>query len=327
MSLLHFTDCHAQLLPIYFREPSVNLGVGDARGASRRISSAKRCSSTSASRPARATRTRSPISISTRAARAYGTMGGFAHLATLVKRLRASRPGALLLDGGDTWQGSATALWTQGPGHGRRAEAPRRRRDDRRTGSSRYGAERVQGNRRARTSPARSTSSRRTCSTADFGDPVFPPYVIRDDQRRAGRDHRPGVSVHADRESALLRRRVDVRHPGREPAEGRRRGARQGRAGRRAAVAQRHGRRPEARVARDAASTRSSAATRTTACRSRRSSRTAAAARSSPTPAATASSSACSTSTCKRRQGRRLPLPAAAGVLRTCCPPIRRWAR
>ena len=41
-------------------------------------------------------------------------MGGFAHLATLVKRVRAERPGALLLDGGDNWQGSATALWTRG---------------------------------------------------------------------------------------------------------------------------------------------------------------------------------------------------------------------
>jgi sulfur-oxidizing protein SoxB len=48
------------------------------------------------------------------AARTYGRIGGFAHLATLVKKLRASRPSALLLDGGDTWQGSATALWTRG---------------------------------------------------------------------------------------------------------------------------------------------------------------------------------------------------------------------
>ena len=48
------------------------------------------------------------------AAATYGKVGGFAHLATLVKRLRASAPGALLLDGGDTWQGSATALWTRG---------------------------------------------------------------------------------------------------------------------------------------------------------------------------------------------------------------------
>ena len=48
-------------------------------------------------------------------ARQYGKVGGFAHMATLVKKLRASRPGrTLLLDGGDTWQGSATALWTNG---------------------------------------------------------------------------------------------------------------------------------------------------------------------------------------------------------------------
>ena len=49
-----------------------------------------------------------------RAAPLYGRVGGFAHLATLVARLKASRPGALLLDGGDTWQGSATSLWTRG---------------------------------------------------------------------------------------------------------------------------------------------------------------------------------------------------------------------
>src|SRR5204863_2190230 len=50
----------------------------------------------------------------TQAAKTYGRLGGFAHLATLVKRLKAARPGALLLDGGDTWQGSATSLWTKG---------------------------------------------------------------------------------------------------------------------------------------------------------------------------------------------------------------------
>ena len=49
-----------------------------------------------------------------RAARTYGKVGGYAHLATLIKRVRAERPGALLLDGGDSWQGSATALWTKG---------------------------------------------------------------------------------------------------------------------------------------------------------------------------------------------------------------------
>ena len=112
--LLHFTDCHAQLLPIHFREPSVNLGVGAARGqaaASRRRSAAEALRHRA--RHARRARVHLPRLRRTPRAR-YGKVGGFAHLATLVKRLKATRPGALLLDGGDTWQGSATALWTQG---------------------------------------------------------------------------------------------------------------------------------------------------------------------------------------------------------------------
>ena len=127
---------------VYFREPSVNLGVGAARGqaaAPGRRSAAQALRHRAA---ARATRTRSPISISSAAARAYGTIGGFAHLATLVKRLRAARPGALLLDGGDTWQGSATALWTQGQDMIDAQQAARRRHDDRPLGIH-LGAERV----------------------------------------------------------------------------------------------------------------------------------------------------------------------------------------
>ena len=86
--------------------------------------------------------------------------------------------------------------------------------------------------------------------TTDFGDPVFKPYVIARDQRRAGGDHRPGLPLHADRQPALHGRRLELRHPGRQPAEDGRRGARQGRAGGRGAVAQRHGRRPEDGLAR-----------------------------------------------------------------------------
>ena len=114
VSLLHMTDCHAQLQPIHFREPSVNLGVGDMHGqlphlvGEHLLKAAKRAGR-HAPRPMR-----SPTWTSSTAARRYGKVGGFAHLATLVKRLKASRPGALLLDGGDTWQGSATALWTKG---------------------------------------------------------------------------------------------------------------------------------------------------------------------------------------------------------------------
>jgi S-sulfosulfanyl-L-cysteine sulfohydrolase len=108
---LHFTDCHAQLLPIYFREPSVNLGLGDALGKAPHLVGEHLLKQFKLA----------PNSIDAHAftylnfeaaAKTYGKVGGFAHLATLVKRMKASRPGALLLDGGDTWQGSGTALWT-----------------------------------------------------------------------------------------------------------------------------------------------------------------------------------------------------------------------
>ena len=111
--LMHFTDCHAQLKPVFYREPSVNLGAGPARGRpphqvgralleQYRIApgSAEAYALTSAGFEA--------------AARRFGAVGGFAHLACLVKQVRAQRPGALLLDGGDTWQGSATSLWMGG---------------------------------------------------------------------------------------------------------------------------------------------------------------------------------------------------------------------
>ena len=113
VSLLHFTDSHAQLVPIHFREPSVNLGVGDAVGRAPHLVGEHLLKAFNI-------RPRTPEAHAftyldfAQAARTYGKVGGFAHLATLVKRLRASRPNALLLDGGDTWQGSATALWTNG---------------------------------------------------------------------------------------------------------------------------------------------------------------------------------------------------------------------
>jgi sulfur-oxidizing protein SoxB len=109
VSLLHITDVHAQLLPVYFREPSVNLGNGEPPhlvGAH----FLKRFGIRPGSEQAYAF---THVEFEKLAPR-YGKLGGYAHLATLVKRLRASRPGALLLDGGDSWQGSASALWTRG---------------------------------------------------------------------------------------------------------------------------------------------------------------------------------------------------------------------
>lgn len=113
VSFLHYTDCHAQLLPLYFREPSINIGVGDAWGRPPHIvgqAFLKHYGIQPGTREAYAFTYLDFVE----AARRYGKVGGFAHLASLVKRVRAQRPHSLLLDSGDTWQGSATALWTRG---------------------------------------------------------------------------------------------------------------------------------------------------------------------------------------------------------------------
>ncbi|MFP5467337.1 MAG: thiosulfohydrolase SoxB [Gammaproteobacteria bacterium] len=113
VSFLHFTDCHAQLTPIYFREPNVNLGVAEAVGRPPHIVGDKLLKHFGFQANTPEAHAFSYLNFS-QAAQTYGKVGGFAHLATLVKQLKASRPHALLLDGGDTWQGSATSLWTNG---------------------------------------------------------------------------------------------------------------------------------------------------------------------------------------------------------------------
>src|SRR6185295_2477237 len=106
VSLLHFTDCHAQLLPTYFREPSANIGVGDAAGRAPHLVGEHLLRE--ARIPAGSPEAHAFTFLDFEAAaRRYGKLGGFAHLATLIARVRAGRPDALLLDGGDTWQGSA----------------------------------------------------------------------------------------------------------------------------------------------------------------------------------------------------------------------------
>ncbi|MFO0324156.1 MAG: thiosulfohydrolase SoxB [Burkholderiales bacterium] len=111
--LLHMTDCHAQLLPIYFREPNVNLGIGGAAGKPPHLVGEHLLKHFGVRPGTRDSHAFTYLNFEA-AAKTYGKVGGFAHLATLVKQLKASRPGALLLDGGDTWQGSGTALWTKG---------------------------------------------------------------------------------------------------------------------------------------------------------------------------------------------------------------------
>ena len=114
LTLMHFTDCHAQLLPIYFREPSFNIGVGAAAGKAPHLVGKAFLDhfNMKAGNPESHAFTYLDFD---NAARRFGKVGGFAHLKTLIDRIRAQRPNrTLLMDGGDTWQGSATALWTQG---------------------------------------------------------------------------------------------------------------------------------------------------------------------------------------------------------------------
>lgn len=113
--LLHFTDCHAQLLPIYFREPNVNIGVGDRRDEPPHMvgdALLKRFGLTGDPQLAHAY---TYLDFAA-AAENFGKIGGFAHIKTLVDRLRGDYgpDRTLLMDGGDTWQGSGTALWSRG---------------------------------------------------------------------------------------------------------------------------------------------------------------------------------------------------------------------
>ena len=177
VSLLHFTDAHAQLLPIYYREPSVNLGVGAATNRPPHLVGARLLRHFGVASGTREAYALTHLDFA-RAAHAYGRVGGFAHLATLVKRLRAGRPGALLLDGGDTWQGSATALWTRGADMVDVAQALG---VDAMTGhwEFMYGAERV---RELVDGPLRGRVEfvAHNVRTVDFDDPVFAPYVLRE---------------------------------------------------------------------------------------------------------------------------------------------------
>ena len=114
VTLLHFTDCHAQLLPVHFREPSWNLGVGEARGLVPHLTGSDflRHYGLPAGSPAAHALTAEDF---TALARSYGKLGGIDRMATAVKAIRAERPGrTLLFDGGDSWQGSYTALKTRG---------------------------------------------------------------------------------------------------------------------------------------------------------------------------------------------------------------------
>lgn len=175
--LLHFTDCHAQLRPVHFREPSMNLGVAEWAGRPPHLVGDAFLREYGIAPGSAAAHAFTYLDF-TAAAQRYGKVGGFAHLSTLIQRVKASRPGALLLDGGDTWQGSATALWTKGQDM---VDAALQLGVDVMTPhwEMTLGAERVKqivdGDFKGRVA-----FLAQNIKTNDFGDPVFDPYIIRE---------------------------------------------------------------------------------------------------------------------------------------------------
>jgi len=176
VSLLHFTDCHAQLAPSFYREPSVNLGFGAAWGRPPHLVGEALLAHFGIKPRTIDAHAFTYLDFAA-AARTYGRVGGFAHLATLVKQLKASRPNALLLDGGDSWQGSATALWTKGQDM---VDACKLLGVDIMTGHWEFtlGADRVKEI-VDRDFAGRIEFLAQNIKTADFGDPVFPASTIR----------------------------------------------------------------------------------------------------------------------------------------------------
>jgi S-sulfosulfanyl-L-cysteine sulfohydrolase len=174
-TLLHFTDCHAQLLPVYFREPSANIGVAASMNRPPHIVGEPLLKLFRIPRASRQAYAFSHLDFA-EAARRYGKLGGFAHLATLVKKLRAERKATLLLDGGDTWQGSATSLWTRGQDM---VEAQKLLGVDLMTGhwEFTYGQERVKEI-LEKDFAGQIEFLAQNVETGDFGDPVFKPYAI-----------------------------------------------------------------------------------------------------------------------------------------------------
>lgn len=175
--LLHFTDTHAQLLPVYYREPSVNLGSNSRYGIPSHLVGDRLLDYYGFKPNSKEAYAFSSLNFAA-SAHHYGKVGGYAHLSTLIKLLKSSRKGALVLDGGDTWQGSATALWTKA--------------QDMVDASIALGVdvmtahwEMTLGEQRVSEIVNNDFKGKvsfvaQNIKTRDFGDPVFEPYVMKE---------------------------------------------------------------------------------------------------------------------------------------------------
>ncbi len=173
VTLLHFTDIHAQLVPLHFREPSVNIGVGESTGLPPHLVGKHLLAAygLKADTPEAHALTGGDFAA---LAKSYGKIGGLDRMATLVKAIRAERQGKmLLLDGGDTWQGSYTSLKSGGEDM---VEAMNALGVDAMTGhwEFTYGADRVKTLAAKLKFPFLASNIKDT----GFGDPVFEPDMV-----------------------------------------------------------------------------------------------------------------------------------------------------
>ncbi|MCH8466911.1 MAG: thiosulfohydrolase SoxB [Roseinatronobacter sp.] len=113
VSLIHVTDIHAQLKPLWFREPEVNIGLGSAAGQPPFVTGRAFVDmfGLTPGTPEAYALTHDDFEA---LGRTYGRMGGMDRVARVVRAIRAERPDAILLDGGDTWHGSMTSYLTRG---------------------------------------------------------------------------------------------------------------------------------------------------------------------------------------------------------------------
>jgi len=174
VTLLHVADVHGQLMPVYFREPSSNLGIGEARGLPPHITGKDYLARFGIAEKSAAAYALTPEDF-TALAQSYGRIGGLDRLATAVKAARAQRGDdrVLLLDGGDTWQGSLGANATRGQDM---ADCFKLLKPDAMTGhwEFTYGTDRVKELVDSLGFPFLALNVRDT----EWQEPVFPPYKL-----------------------------------------------------------------------------------------------------------------------------------------------------
>ena len=233
--ILHITDTHAQLSPVFFREPSVNLGVGAMQGKPPHLVG-KAFLDRFGIRPDSADAYAFTSIEFEKAALRFGKLGGFAHLKTLIDRLRGEvgQGRSMLLDGGDLWQGTGLSNTMQGADM---VEAANLLGIEAMTGhwEFTYGEKALRDN-LARFKGEFLAQNVFLTEEAAFNDAkafdpasgrVFKPIRHQGGRRLSGRDHRPGLPLCADRAPEALHAGLDLWHPRRGIAEAGRRLARQ----------------------------------------------------------------------------------------------------